>query len=421
MHKYNKKNVYFILGDVMIYLYGIKGSGMSALACLLDDLEYEVEGIDTEEYIAYQDELIKRKIKIHPFSYDEFNYDNLFIIGNAFLGNEKISMIEEKALWYSYSGFLNLLFSCPKIGVSGTHGKTTTTTFLTNMIDDDISYIIGDGTGYGLKKSNYFILEACEYKNTFLKYDLSSLIITNIDYDHPDFFNSIDDVIDSFQRRVNNVNLVILNGDCANCRQLKVSNGCYVGFNDDNDVCLDYEFPYIILSKEIDAKIYFPYSQKELIIDYALGYVLAYLMEIKVKTKPSYRLPKRRLQKINDDPIVYTDYAHHPIEIKVSFNYFKNKYPDKKIILVFEFHTISRIEAFYNEFMDAFKLFDDVYLTDIFTSVREENRLQNNDFLLLKKYEILKFEVKLDEIVIFMGAGKADRYAYEYVSFINTK
>ena len=144
-------------------------------------------------------------------------------------------------------------------------------------------------------------------------------------------------------------------------------------------------------------------------------------MEIKVKTKPSYRLPKRRLQKINDDPIVYTDYAHHPIEIKVSFNYFKNKYPDKKIILVFEFHTISRIEAFYNEFMDAFKLFDDVYLTDIFTSVREENRLQNNDFLLLKKYEILKFEVKLDEIVIFMGAGKADRYAYEYVSFINTK
>ena len=63
MHKYNKKNVYFILGDVMIYLYGIKGSGMSALACLLDDLEYEVEGIDTEEYIAYQDELMKRKIK----------------------------------------------------------------------------------------------------------------------------------------------------------------------------------------------------------------------------------------------------------------------------------------------------------------------------------------------------------------------
>ncbi|MCG3055941.1 UDP-N-acetylmuramate--L-alanine ligase, partial [Escherichia coli] len=87
------------------------------------------------------------------------------------------------------------------IAVTGAHGKTSTTGMLAHVIQgaEPTSYLIGDGTGKGVKDSKYFAFEACEYRRHFLSYTPDYAIMTNIDFDHPDYFANIEDVFSAFQ------------------------------------------------------------------------------------------------------------------------------------------------------------------------------------------------------------------------------
>lgn len=98
------------------------------------------------------------------------------------------------------------------IAVTGAHGKTSTTGLLAHVLDETfpISYLIGDGTGNGHVDSQYFVFEACEYRRHFLSYEPDYAIMTNIDFDHPDYFTSLDDVVDAFQSMADRVKNVLL-------------------------------------------------------------------------------------------------------------------------------------------------------------------------------------------------------------------
>src|SRR5699024_3982307 len=110
--------------------------------------------------------------------------------------------------FYKYHEFLGeWLKQYTSIAVTGSHGKTSTTGLLAHVLNEayPISYLIGDGTGKGNMDSEYFVFEACEYRRHFLRYEPDYAIMTNIDYDHPDYFSSINDVFDAFQSMADNV------------------------------------------------------------------------------------------------------------------------------------------------------------------------------------------------------------------------
>ena len=197
------------------YFVGIKGTGMSALALCINDIKETVIGSDNNMFYFTEERLKEKNIEILTFNKNNISRykDHIFIIGHSYneTNNEEVKEIfDNNYEYYYYSDFINHYFKNIKIGISGTHGKTTTTTLTKTLFDfNQVSYIIGDGNGKGKKNSKYLIFEACEYYQHFLNYDYEYLIINNIDYDHPDYFKSFNDYQISFIKFMNNCNICV--------------------------------------------------------------------------------------------------------------------------------------------------------------------------------------------------------------------
>ena len=123
-----------------------------------------------------------------------------------------------------YNEFIGNIKNKELLCISGTHGKTTTTSFIYQLANNNVSAIIGDGTGYSNINNKYLAVESCEYQNHFLKYFPKLGIILNMELDHPDFFSNIKDVIKSFQNFANNSEIVLINGDDKNSKKIKHKN-----------------------------------------------------------------------------------------------------------------------------------------------------------------------------------------------------
>lgn len=188
------------------HFIGIKGSGMSALAIILKKNNCIVQGSDIKKFFFTQKNLTKNKIKILYFNKRNIKKNMIIIVGNAFINNIEVLQAQKMKLKiFKYDKFIgNFIKKYISIAISGSHGKTSTTGLLAHVFKKfyNISYLIGDGTGEFLKNSLYFIFEACEYKRHFLSYFPDFLVITNIDYDHPDYFKNINDVLKAFNSMV---------------------------------------------------------------------------------------------------------------------------------------------------------------------------------------------------------------------------
>ena len=183
---------------MIYYLIGIKGTGMSARANILADLGHGVKGADYDKKF-FTEATLRESISVEKFENCNLSKEYFYIIGNAF----KVSDITKKIIssgynYLFYSNFLEEFFKMKKIGISGSHGKTTTTFFTSQLVTKKINALIGDGTGVGNFDSEYFLLEACEYQNHFLNYTYEYLVILNIDYDHPDFFKTNSEYVYAF-------------------------------------------------------------------------------------------------------------------------------------------------------------------------------------------------------------------------------
>ena len=228
----------------MIYHFiGIKGTGMSALAQIMKSLGYEVQGSDKPDHFFTEAGLLEKGIKILNFSKDNIKEDMVIVQGNAFKDDhEEVVRAKELGLKiYTYQemvGRLTEMFMT--IGVSGCHGKTTTTAMMAHVLGNIVgtNYLIGDGSGFASKENKYFCLEACEYKRHFLAYTPYYAIITNIELDHIDYYKDIDDVISAYQEYANKAEkMVIACGDDPYTHTLEVNPPIfYYGLNDDNDI-----------------------------------------------------------------------------------------------------------------------------------------------------------------------------------------
>ncbi|MCI6508876.1 MAG: Mur ligase family protein [Bacilli bacterium] len=412
------------------FLVGIKGTGMSALAMLLKDLGNNVVGSDeNKEY--FTDLLLKEKsIKWHPFG-SNLNNDYIYIISNAYdqTNIDVKSIIDNKFEYYYYHDFIGKKLKKDIIAISGTHGKTTTSTFLKEMLNNKTSFIIGDGSGGGTNKSNLLVLEACEYRDHFLSYKPNILVINNIEMDHPDYFKDINQMLNSYQRLVNQSDLVVVNYDDPNVKKLKFKAVLKVGTQKDADVkyhildeTKDKTKVQIIIGKT-SYEISVPFVGKHLVYDYVMAYIICILLGEKPNVT-NINLPHRRIEEYQyGNTILVDDYAHHPTEIKALIETLKKKYPDYKINAVFQPHTYSRTLTLKKEFKEAFDLFDSIYLAKVFTSKRESE----NVYQQLKINKIFKnyrsftpkildlIDKKKFELWIFLGAGTISKYIKELI------
>jgi len=368
------------------YLIGIKGAGMSALALLLKDLDYEVIGYDdAKDHRFTEDNLVERGIKIYTEP-NEFEMDeNVVIVRSPAIRDSHPEMaraIELNLKTYQYQemlGRLTKMFNT--VGVAGCHGKTTTSSMLVHVLDNikGCNYIIGDGHGHANKESKTFVLESCEYRRHFLNYDIEYAIITNIEMDHTDYYKDMQDMIDAYQEFANNAEkMVIACGDDPYTRYLEVNKPLfYYGLDEDNDIIakdVEYRNDGTSFDVVIEGNYYghfdLPLYGKHMLLNSLAVIAICYYERLDAKEVAkflkTFKGASRRFKetKIGNN-IIIDDYAHHPTEVKVTIKAARQKYPDKKIIAIFKPHTFSRVEEFAKEFADSLNIADYAYVMDI--------------------------------------------------------
>ncbi|MBY7143898.1 UDP-N-acetylmuramate--L-alanine ligase [Virgibacillus sp. NKC19-3] len=429
------------------HFIGIKGTGMSALAQILHDSGEKVLGSDIEKHFFTQDALEEKNIPIFPFSETNIKDNYTIIAGNAFSDDHiEIKEAKRKGLtFYRYHEFLGeWLKQYTSIAITGTHGKTSTTGLLAHVLNDTfpISYLIGDGTGNGHVDSEYFVFEACEYRRHFLSYEPDYAIMTNIDFDHPDYFTSIDDVFNAFQSMADRVKKgIIACGDDEQLQQIQAKVPVvYYGFAATND----FQAQNVVETEhgtEFDVFVRNTYYYTFMIPMYGNHNVLNALATIAIchyegikaediQSLRTFQGVKRRFtEKKVGSQILVDDYAHHPKEIMATIESARKKYPEKEVVAIFQPHTFSRTKTFLQEFADSLNLADAVFLCDIFGSAREnsgkmtiidlQKLVPDSSILELSYPDILQEYV--DSVLIFMGAGDIQKFqnAYEEKIKIN--
>lgn len=425
------------------HFIGIKGSGMSSLAQIAYDMGHEVQGSDEETYFFTQEKLEQRNIPMYGYNVENIKEGFEVILGNAF-DETHIEYRAAKDLGlkiYTYAQFLGkLLDEIPSIAVTGAHGKTTTSTMVSNIFKHNFvtSYLIGDGTGHGEKNSDYIVAEACEYYRHFLAYHPNYAIVTNIDFDHPDYFNDEHDMFDAFQSFVNQVkDTVVICGDDHLASQLKPSTAKVVtyGFNEGND----YQIKNVKTTSENSE--FDVYKNSELLGTFtmavfglhdisnatsaiALADICGLSTDEIQQSLGSYHHAERRFteHKVGTN-VVVDDYAHHPSEIKATIDSARRKYSDKQIIAIFQPHTYTRTAKFLNEFAESLLTADKVFLCPIFASVREKEKIVGIEDLqkVTPGSEIIYGEENFDKlnfdnsVILFMGAGNINKLCNKFV------
>ncbi len=421
------------------FLIGIKGSGMAALAAILKSLGYEVSGSDVEHHYFTDKRLKQLNISVKPFNKDNITNDiDVVILGNAFSKEceEYQQALKLKIKTYCYYEFVSILASkLNSIAICGTNGKTTTTGMCSKIIDHDkLMYLIGDGSGYSSKQPQYFLFEACEYKEVFLNYHPQVALITNIEMDHPDYFKDINMMVNAYQKFSNNCQTIIVNNDDLYASSIKHHHKITYGINQDSDVRLinlnmdengcSFQIVYNkIVSDVYHLALFGKHMVYNMLASISVGLYLGIDLDIIIKRLNEFSGVKRRfnIKPINETKHIYLidDYAHHPTSIKLTLEAIRQKYPHYIISCLFQAHTYSRVALFHQDFAQALSLADNVYIDDIFGSIREQQGDINKQIMIddllkynTKVYDNINFlkDITKDHIIAVLGAGDIDTY-----------
>ena len=435
-----------------IHMLGIGGISMSGIAEILHHWGFFVTGSDCTR-TKITDRLSSRGIYVSIGQSNLIDNADLVIFSAAIKENDPELMIAKaKGIPViercDFVGFITRIFN-DTIGIAGTHGKTTTTSmislcFIEAYLDPTIQVgaILNDINGnYRVGNSDYFILEACEYVESFLKFSPKSAVVLNIDNDHLDYFKDFEHIKSAFVKYVDLLpreGLLVVNGDDKNCLDLRKSTTAKTvtyGINNEkaNFVARNItvnDFGYHKFDVYHNNRFY---SEIRLSVpgmhnvSNALA-CIALCNEYGIsKGDIKYALSKfkgasRRFEYVGsyNNIDVYDDYAHHPQEIMATSEALKNK-KYRQSWVVFQPHTYSRTVSLLNEFAQSLLDFDNIIITDIYAArekntynvssqdlVNEINKLGKNAVYISSFEDITKYikeRACSHDIVLTMGAG----------------
>ncbi len=387
------------------YFIGIKGTGMSSLACMLKDLGNEVSGSDLSKHFFTEVGLNERNIPIYDFDPSNIKDGMHVIIGNAFLEDfpEVIAARSNSTcICARYHEFLGeFLKNYHLISIAGSHGKTTTTGMISSVMNlyKKTGYLIGDGTGHLEKDTEYFCLESDEFRRHFLAYHPEYAIVTNVEIDHVDYFKDEADYRSSYEEFAKNVTkAMVIYGEDNQARKLNLGNTkvYWYGLEATDDIQAK-NVKETSTGMEYDVYFegnFFAHFSTPLVGHHLLLNSLAVIgvsilegipAELIEEGLSHFKGVKRRfVVEEHNDNIYIDDYAHHPTEVGVTIDTARLRFPDKKLVAVFKPHRASRVKYFAEDFKKQLEKADKVYLCD-FTSIDDKQDGTDIDITYLQK------------------------------------
>ena len=455
-----------IASNEVIHFIGIGGIGMSGLAQIMKNMGFTVQGSDLMSN-KNTDRLIKLGIKVY-FGHNNKNISKatMVVISSAIKENNKelIASKKKKLSVYKRGDMLaNIVGLKKNIVITGSHGKTTTTSLVANVLAEAglDPTIINGGVINSLKntahlgKGEWAVIESDESDGSFLKLPITYSIVTNLDKEHLDYYGNFDKLKRSFLSFIektpsfgksliclDNENLKFLLKKCKN------SNFLTYGFNNQSNYQIinlrknqNYS-TFDLRIKIVGTKIFKVNNiQINLLGDHnvsnaAASVAVALNLGVKIniirKALKKFSGIQRRFTKVFsiDKKDFYDDYAHHPTEIRAVINSARQVHGDRKIICVFQPHRYSRVKSLKNEFATAFELSDEVILCPVYPAGEKIDYSFSQHYfskLIAKKSKTQVVNIKNqtdlknfleknlygNEMVICMGAGSISNWIRE--------
>lgn len=400
--KYRFVNIVMFKNVKNIYMVGIKGVGMTALAQILVARGMEVSGSDTDEKFFTDKVLSKLNIKFTE-GFDENNVPtdaDLIISSVAYINSDNVEIAEaekRKMEITTYPQALAELFNDSYgIAVAGSHGKSTTSAMLGFILEyagEDPTVVVGSrvnqwSSNARADRGKYFVIEADEYRDAFLQYEPKMILLTNIDYDHPDYFPTE-----------------------------KSYNMSFKNFTD--RVPTDKLIQTTNLEEKFNLQLPGRYNQENAYLAYRAALKLGVVAETAREALEKFEGLARRFESYGRymGALLFDDYAHHPYEVKSLLEAVREKYKNKKIIILFQPHTFTRTQILFDDFTKAFVSADNVYILKTYTSAREEGedvwgeKLANAigaDYFEDHKTALEHFKKELSDDMVFLTVGAGD-------------
>lgn len=403
---------------IHIYFMGIGGISMSGLAEILLKENFRISGSDRNKSALTTSLEEKGATVFYGQKASNITDDIDLVVYTAAIHNDNPefqAVLSKNLPTLTRAELLGQImknYDMP-IAISGTHGKTTTTSMISEILlaaDTDPTLSIGGiykaiGGNIRVGNSEYFVTEACEYTNSFLSFFPKIGIILNIEEDHLDYFKDIQDIRNSFHKFAKLIpqdGFLIINGDIEHFEEITKDLTCKVITYGSSPDC-DYSYadvsydelarPTFIRKKkgETDASFHLgvtgQHNVSNALAALALSDILQIPQETACKALLTFSGTDRRFEykgEIGGITII-DDYAHHPTEIRATLSAAKN-YPHQTTWCVFQPHTYTRTKAFLQEFADALASADKVILADIFAA-RETDTLGMSSQILQKEIQ----------------------------------
>ena len=411
-----------------VYFIGIGGIGMSALARYFLSQHWPVSGsdnCDTEIIDDLRRFGINIAIGVNP---KNIKRDNDLVVYTAAIKSDHAELKQTKVLGIKTKSYAEALGDFTKkhwtIAVSGSHGKSTTTALISLILIKaglDPTVIIGTklkefgNSNFRLGKSKYLIIEADEWNKSFLNYWPQMVILTNIDKEHLDTYGSQAGVVENFKKYLNHIpkdGYLIANWQDRNSKKAAEGAKCRVIFYNKN--------------KMPRHKLNIPGRHNQLNAEAAWqgAKILGIKKDAALQVFGEYQGAWRRFEKLK--PNIYSDYAHHPTEIKATLNALRRKHSKQKIICIFQPHQADRLTRLFPDFKNAFAGADKIILLPVYkpkgrellvnekTSLNLYMAIKNkydasycDSFKGIKKYLNISNQ---KNILVFMSAGDLDSW-----------
>lgn len=414
-----------------IHFVGIGGIGMSALARLYRARGEEVTGSDASDsplLEALRDEGMG--VFVGHSAFQVSTDVEVVIYSEAIsLDNPELESARERGIpmktYFEALGEITEEFKT--IAVAGTHGKTTTTALIARLLMQsyrDPTVVIGtqmhelEGKNMRLGGGEWMVVEACEYRRSFLHLAPTMVVLTNIELDHLDYYKNFEDYLDAFKEFVSMIpedGVLIGNGDDPNVRDVAESARCEVVFFDGDSPDLN----------KLKLKVPGHHNRMNALAAFTVGLVIGGEEEAMLSALNSFTGTWRRFEYKGhcNGADVYDDYAHHPTEIRATLQAAREKYPDHRLVAVFQPHQHSRTKHFLEEFAQAFDGADEVVIPNIYkvrdteedvkavsverfvSTLQKNHDMVKNGEGLEKTIGYLKETIGPNDLVLVMGAG----------------